>query len=69
LCYSRWEDGFSAATSKVGDILVHIRGGFIPAVLRRKEGERRRAVMVGTCDVLYQKGVYSGADWEDWLLE
>jgi hypothetical protein len=48
---------------------VHIRGGFIPAVLRRKEGERRRAVMVGTCDVLYQKGVYSGADWEDWLLE
>lgn len=55
--------------AKVGDTLVHVRGGFLPVVLRRKEGEGRRAVLVGTCEVLHEKRVYSGAGWEDWLLE
>jgi hypothetical protein len=29
----------------------------------------RRAVLVGTFDVLHEKGVYSGAGWGDWLLK
>jgi hypothetical protein len=24
---------------------------------------------VRTCDMLHEKDVYSGADWEDWLRE
>ena len=55
--------------SKEGDTLVHVRGGYIPIVLRRKRPGVRRADLVGTCVVQHVEEVYSGSDWENWLLE
>jgi hypothetical protein len=39
--------------AKVNNILVHIKRGFVLVVLRQKEGKRRKAILVGTCNVLY----------------
>jgi len=55
--------------AREGDMLVHIRGGYVPIVLRRKSPGERRAELVGTCKVHYVEDVYSGSGWEDWLLE
>jgi hypothetical protein len=54
---------------KEGDTLVHVRGGYIPMVLRRESPGVRRAELVGTCIVQHVKDVYLGSDWENWLLE
>lgn len=55
--------------AKNGDTLVHVRGGYVPIVLRKKTREVRRAELVGSCTVQYVEDVYSGTEWEDWLLE
>jgi len=52
-----------------GDTLVHVRGGYMPIVLRRTAAGERRAELVGACIVQDVKDVYSGTGWEDWLLE
>jgi len=54
---------------KAGDMLVHVRGGYMQMVLRRKSPGVRRAELVGTCIVQHVKDVYLGSDWENWLLE
>jgi hypothetical protein len=54
--------------TQVGDVLVHIRRGFIPMLLRRKAPGIRRAELVGTCEVLHKSDVYFGSRWENWLL-
>jgi hypothetical protein len=55
--------------AREGDTLVHISGGYMPTVFRRKTSGKRRAELVGTCNVYHVEDVYSGSDWEDWLLE
>jgi hypothetical protein len=52
-----------------GDTLVHVRGGYMPIVLRRAAAGERRAELVGACIVQDVKDVYSRTGWEDWLLE
>lgn len=52
-----------------GDTLVHVRGGYIPIVLRRAVAGERRAELVGAFIVQDVKDVYSGTGWEAWLLE
>jgi hypothetical protein len=61
--------GLVPPLAKKGDTLVHVKGGFIPMVLRRKSPGSKRAELVGTCDVLHEQDVYFGSNWEDWLLE
>jgi hypothetical protein len=39
--------------AKINNILVHVKGGFVPVMLRQKEGKRRKAILVGTFNVLY----------------
>lgn len=58
-----------APLAEIGDALVHVRGGYIPILSRRKAPGARRAELVGTCILLRGKEVYSGSGWEDWLLE
>jgi hypothetical protein len=38
-----------------GDLLVHVRGGYTPVVLRRKAAGERTAELVGTCIVLLSR--------------
>ena len=53
----------------VNDIFVHIRGGHMPCLLRQKELGRRAFEFIGTSYVHLVEDVYSGSDWDDWLLE
>jgi hypothetical protein len=55
--------------AKDGDTLVHVRGGYIPMVLREKGPGVRRAELVGTCLVQGVQDVHLGSHWENWLLE
>jgi hypothetical protein len=55
--------------SRVGDLCVHVRGGYIPVVLRESGKGGRTARLVGTCKVQDVADVYSGERWEDWFLE
>jgi hypothetical protein len=52
-----------------GDTLVHVKGGYLPMVLREKKSGFRRAELVGTCLVEGVQDVYHGICWEDWILE
>ena len=52
-----------------GDTLEHVRGGYIPMVLREKGPGVRRAELVGTCLVHGVQDVHFGYHWENWLLE
>jgi len=52
----------------VGDSLVHIRGGYMPGVLRRKERGERVAEWIGSSYV-HLVAVVRALDWEEWLLE
>ena len=56
--------------ARKGDTLVHVRGGYLPMVLREKESGVRRAELVGTCLVEGVQDVHHGIFfWEDWILE
>ena len=55
--------------ARVGDLCVHVRGGYIPLVLRKSGKGGRTAELVGTCKVQDVADVYSGEGWEDWFLE
>jgi hypothetical protein len=55
--------------AKMGDLCVHVRGGYVPLTLRKIEGEERRAELVGACKVQGVDDVYFGEGWEDWSLE
>lgn len=50
------------------DMLVHVRGGYVPVVLRRKGHGGRVAELVGGCYVHGVDDLYFGSDWEDWLI-
>jgi hypothetical protein len=50
------------------EIIVHVRGGYMPIVLRKIVLGERRAELVGSCIVLGVQDVYFGSKWEDWLL-
>jgi hypothetical protein len=52
-----------------GDTLVHVRGGYMPIILRKTATGERRAKLVGACIVQDVGDVYFGTGWEDWLLE
>lgn len=52
-----------------GDTLVHVRGGYLPMVLREKKSRFRRAELVGTCLVEGVQDVYYSICCEDWILE
>ena len=54
--------------SKVGDTVVHAKGGYVPLVLRKKHLQPRIAELVGTCSVSGVNNVCSDGNWEDWLL-
>ena len=54
---------------KVGDLCVHVRGGYVPLTLRKIEGEERRAELVGACKVEDVDDVYFGEGWEDWSVQ
>ncbi|CZR50139.1 uncharacterized protein PAC_00011 [Phialocephala subalpina] len=54
--------------SKTGDTIVHVKGGYVPLVLRKKNFQARTAELVGTCSVSGINGVCSSVDWEDWLV-
>jgi hypothetical protein len=55
--------------AKEGDVLVHVRGGYIPIALRSKMPGVNKAELVGACAVVNVEDVYSGNGWEDWLLD
>jgi hypothetical protein len=55
--------------ARVGDLCVHIRGGYIPVVLRGPGHGEKIAELVGTCKVQGMVDAYSGEGWEDWFLE
>ena len=61
--------GFAPPLARKGDVIVHVRGGWIPVALRRIKAQERQAELIGTCYVHSIEDVYSGSDWEDWLLE
>lgn len=52
-----------------GDIIVHVRGGYMPLVLRKNPHHERRAELVAACYVHGEEDIYRGHDWEDWFLE
>jgi hypothetical protein len=54
---------------QTGDLVVHIRGGYIPAVFRKSGIKQRRAELVGFCFVHGMDDIYQGSEWEDWELE
>ncbi|KAI9776854.1 MAG: hypothetical protein M1839_009302 [Geoglossum umbratile] len=54
---------------KEEDVLVHVKGGYIPLVLRAKQPGERIAELVGTCRVQGVEDLYLGPVWEHWLLE
>lgn len=47
------------------DILVHIRGGYVPGVLRKVPLTPENLEWVGACYVHGVSDVYSGTDWEN----
>jgi hypothetical protein len=55
--------------AKNGDMLVHVKGGYIPMVLRERGPGVKTAELVGTCLVYGVRDVYHGSGWENWLLE
>jgi hypothetical protein len=59
---------FVPPLSEAGDKLAHIRGGYMPGVLRAKQSGPRMAEWVGPCSVHKIDDVYSGLDWENWLI-
>ena len=66
---SRGEMALVPPFVKVDDLCVHVRGGYIPLVLRESRNGERMAKLVGTCKVQDVVDVYSGGGWEDWFLE
>ena len=52
-----------------GDVITHVRGGYMPVALRKTCEIERRAELVGMCYVHGIDDVYGGHDWAEWLLE
>jgi hypothetical protein len=52
-----------------GDVVAHVRGGYMPVVLRKTSNDELRAEIVGVCSVHGVDDVYQANDWERWLLE
>jgi Heterokaryon incompatibility protein (HET) len=50
-------------TAETGDIVVYIRGGTEPAVLRPSSIDQKKAEIIGTCYVHGVDDVYQGDDW------
>lgn len=48
--------------SKIGDTIVHVKGGYVPLVLRKKRFQPRIAELVGTCSVSGINGVCTGVN-------
>lgn len=55
--------------SKPGDHFVHVRGGYIPLLIRRTKTQECRAALVGMGSVHGIDEVYKGLDWVEWTLE
>lgn len=54
---------------KVGDLCVHVKGGYVPLTLRKIESEERRAELVGACKMQDVDDVYFGEELEDWSVQ
>jgi hypothetical protein len=54
--------------SMARDRVVHVRGGYVPAVLRQNDCGARIGEWVGTCYVHGVEDIYSGQDWKPFLL-
>jgi Heterokaryon incompatibility protein (HET) len=54
-----------------GDVVVHVRGGFMPLILRKIQTEtgERRAELIGACYAPQIESADSISDWEEWLFE
>jgi hypothetical protein len=52
-----------------GDVITHVRGGYMPVTLRKTCENERRAELVGMCYVHGIDDVYGAHDWAEWLLE
>lgn len=54
--------------AEVGDVIAHVRGGYTLVLLRKTHADRNRAEILGFCTVHGVDDVYSGGDWQDWVL-
>ncbi|KAI9768287.1 MAG: hypothetical protein M1839_004151 [Geoglossum umbratile] len=54
--------------SQAGDLIVHVRGGFAPLLVRTDKPEQRVAELVGVCSVRGVCDVYEGSGWTEWRL-